>query len=245
MAQRRSPLEVRSRLLELRCRARPRLPSAKCHPAQHRSPHEVGCMIVRRRPHNPRRQRLEPLVVPPLRLGHLGAHLLCQHVDGMCRGLCPVLRAHRIALLCLEVPLRRLHVVPRVDEHCTEVGVRRGRVGPQGDGLAVDLGCSAPITLRGVPSRLSYQLRVRVARLHGVAGLPLRELALLLLPTPPSSLFFRCFLSVLWNTPCSSQAPGFAGHLTPQRYVVGSFSSRHLSQMGCFSRPSSMSDGSR
>ena len=28
-------------------------------------------------------------------------------------------------------------------------------------------------------------------------------------------------------------------------YVVGSLSSRHLSQMGCFSRSSSMSDGSR
>eukprot|EP00964_Phaeocystis_antarctica_P126648 scaffold90306_cov63-Phaeocystis_antarctica.AAC.3 len=36
----------------------------------------MGLDIVRRRPHHPRRQRLEPLVVPPLRLGHLGAYLL-------------------------------------------------------------------------------------------------------------------------------------------------------------------------
>eukprot|EP00964_Phaeocystis_antarctica_P074788 scaffold46060_cov58-Phaeocystis_antarctica.AAC.1 len=80
-AQRRSPLVVRGRLLELRRRARPRLPSAT-PPAQHHSPHLVGYHIVRRRPHNPRRQRLEPLIVPPLRLGHLGARLLCQHADG-------------------------------------------------------------------------------------------------------------------------------------------------------------------
>jgi hypothetical protein len=63
--------------------------------------------------------------------------------------------------------------------------------------------------------------------------------------TPPSSVIFRCFRSFLWNTPCISQAPGFAGQFLPQRYVVGSFRSRHLSQIGCFSRPSSMSDGSR
>eukprot|EP00964_Phaeocystis_antarctica_P160596 scaffold132346_cov66-Phaeocystis_antarctica.AAC.1 len=71
-AKRRSPLVVRSRLPELRCRARPRLPSATV-PTQHHTPHMVGSWIVRRRPRNPRRQRLEPLVVPPLRLGHLGA----------------------------------------------------------------------------------------------------------------------------------------------------------------------------
>ena len=63
--------------------------------------------------------------------------------------------------------------------------------------------------------------------------------------TPPSSVIFRCFRSFLWNTPCISQAPGFAGQFLPHRYVVGSFRSRHLSQIGCFSRSSSMSDGSR
>eukprot|EP00964_Phaeocystis_antarctica_P025659 scaffold14444_cov75-Phaeocystis_antarctica.AAC.2 len=72
IAQLRSPLVVRGRLPELRCRARPRLPSATL-PAQHNSPQSVGSHIVRRRPRNPRRQRLEPLVVPPLRLGHLAA----------------------------------------------------------------------------------------------------------------------------------------------------------------------------
>eukprot|EP00964_Phaeocystis_antarctica_P114393 scaffold78367_cov35-Phaeocystis_antarctica.AAC.1 len=61
IAHRRSPLVVRGRLHELRCRARPRLPRDTL-PAQHQSPHLVGCRIVRRRPHNPRRQRLEPLV---------------------------------------------------------------------------------------------------------------------------------------------------------------------------------------
>ena len=53
------------------------------HPAQHHSPHLVGCRIVRHRPHNPRGQRLELLVVPPLRLGQLGAHLPCQVGEGI------------------------------------------------------------------------------------------------------------------------------------------------------------------
>eukprot|EP00964_Phaeocystis_antarctica_P048208 scaffold27899_cov66-Phaeocystis_antarctica.AAC.3 len=76
-AQRRSPIIVHGRLLELRRRARPRLPSTGTRPAQYLSPHDVSIYIVQRRPHNPRRQRLEPLVVPPLRLGHLGALLPC------------------------------------------------------------------------------------------------------------------------------------------------------------------------
>eukprot|EP00964_Phaeocystis_antarctica_P128379 scaffold92156_cov66-Phaeocystis_antarctica.AAC.5 len=181
--QRRSPLEVRGRLVELRSRARTRLPSVS-QPAQHPSSHAEGWPIVRRRPHHPRRQRLEPLVVPPLRLGHLVAHLLSQHVEGHCRDLCPVLRAHRIALLGLEVPLRGLHVVPRAVERFTEVGVRRGLVGIQGDGLAVGLGCSAPVLLRGVPRAISQQLFVRIARLCGDAGLHLRGLASPLLRHP-------------------------------------------------------------
>eukprot|EP00964_Phaeocystis_antarctica_P135604 scaffold99951_cov63-Phaeocystis_antarctica.AAC.6 len=110
------------------------------HPAQYHGPHDVGCPRVRRRPHNPRRQHLEPLVVPPLRLGHLVARLLPQRVKGLCRDTCPELRAHRIALLGIEVPLRGLHCVPRGGERCTEVGVRHGLVGPQGDGLAEGLG---------------------------------------------------------------------------------------------------------
>eukprot|EP00964_Phaeocystis_antarctica_P056083 scaffold33055_cov55-Phaeocystis_antarctica.AAC.4 len=72
IAQYRSPLVVPGRLPELRCRARPLLPSATL-PTQHDGPHLVGWHTVRRRPHNPRRQRLEPLVVPPLRRGHLVA----------------------------------------------------------------------------------------------------------------------------------------------------------------------------
>eukprot|EP00964_Phaeocystis_antarctica_P003269 scaffold1738_cov73-Phaeocystis_antarctica.AAC.1 len=110
-------------------------------PAQHRSPHLVGYKIVRRHPHHPRRQRLEPLFVPPLRLGHFGAHLLCQHVDGHCRGLCPVLRANSIALLGVEEPLRSLHVVPRVGERCTERRTASSRP-------------SAPRTRRPTPRRL-------------------------------------------------------------------------------------------
>ena len=47
-AQRRSPLKVRGRLLELRRRARPHLPSAMT-PAQHESSHLVGYRLVRRR----------------------------------------------------------------------------------------------------------------------------------------------------------------------------------------------------
>eukprot|EP00964_Phaeocystis_antarctica_P092405 scaffold59442_cov57-Phaeocystis_antarctica.AAC.3 len=146
-AQRRSPLVVRGRLLELRCQARPRLPSlvTRPAPAQHQSPHAVGWRIVRRRQQNPRRQRLEPLVVPPLRLGHLAAPLPPQLVEGPCCGLCPELRALRMARLGLEVPLCGLHVVPRVVERCAKVVVRRGPVGPQGNGLAVGPGCSAPV----------------------------------------------------------------------------------------------------
>eukprot|EP00964_Phaeocystis_antarctica_P010250 scaffold5631_cov55-Phaeocystis_antarctica.AAC.2 len=80
-AQRRSPIVVRGRLLELRRRASPRLPNVSV-PGQRVSPHLVGFGIVRRCPDNPHRQRLELLVVPPLRLGHLGARLLCQHDEG-------------------------------------------------------------------------------------------------------------------------------------------------------------------
>eukprot|EP00964_Phaeocystis_antarctica_P084889 scaffold53559_cov66-Phaeocystis_antarctica.AAC.2 len=183
IAQRRSPLEVRGRLLELRCRARPHLPST-ITPAQHRSPHAVCPRLVRRRPNNPRRQRLELLVVPPLRLGHLAALLPPQLVEGACRGLCPVLRAHRIALLGLEVLLCGLHVVPRAGEHCTKVVVRHGLVWPQGDGLAVGPGFFAVVPLKGVPRTLSHQPIVRVARLRGDAGLPLRGLAIPLLRRP-------------------------------------------------------------
>eukprot|EP00964_Phaeocystis_antarctica_P096331 scaffold62643_cov56-Phaeocystis_antarctica.AAC.1 len=168
--QRRSPLVMRGRLLELCCRARPRLPNDGL-PEQHHGPHVDAWRMVRRRPHNPRRQRLEPLVVPPLRLGHLGAHVLSQRVKGRCRGLCPV-------SLC------GLHVVPRVVERCTKVEVRRGPVGPQCDGLAVDPGCSAPVTLRAVLHALSHQLRVLAARLLGGAGLLLRGHASLLPPRP-------------------------------------------------------------
>eukprot|EP00964_Phaeocystis_antarctica_P149698 scaffold116913_cov57-Phaeocystis_antarctica.AAC.2 len=125
-------------------------------PGQHHSPHQVGVLIVRRRPHHPRRQRLEPLVVPPLGLGHLDAHIPHQHVKGLCRGLCPELRANRQALLGLEVPLRGLHYVPRVGEHDTEVVVRRGLIGPQGDGLTIGLGCFARVLRRGVPHALSH-----------------------------------------------------------------------------------------
>eukprot|EP00964_Phaeocystis_antarctica_P021260 scaffold11785_cov53-Phaeocystis_antarctica.AAC.4 len=141
-------------------------------PAQHLSPHLIGSRIVGRRPHDLRRQLLEPLVVPPLRFGHLSARLL-------------QLRALRHALLGLKKPLRGLHCVPRVVEHCGEVEVRHGLVGPQGDGLAVGPACSAPVLLRVVPKTLGQQLRVLVARLRGGAGLPLRLLARAAAAAPP------------------------------------------------------------
>eukprot|EP00964_Phaeocystis_antarctica_P017678 scaffold9782_cov58-Phaeocystis_antarctica.AAC.3 len=140
--------------------------------------------MVWRRPHNPRRQRLEPLVVPPLRLGHLGALLLLQHAEGICRGPCPALRVHGSALHDLEEPLHSLYEVPRVGEHCTEVVIRLGQVGPQGDGLAVGLGCFARVLLRAVPRALRHQLHVLVARLRGDASCLLRGLAILLLRRP-------------------------------------------------------------
>eukprot|EP00964_Phaeocystis_antarctica_P079005 scaffold49168_cov66-Phaeocystis_antarctica.AAC.1 len=179
-AQRSNPLVVRSRLLELRSRARPRLPSVAL-PAQHCSPHVDDCQFFRRRPHHPRRQHLEPLVVPPLRLGHLFLH---QHVEGRCRGTCPALRSYLPALLGLEESLRSLHEVPRGGEHDAEVGVRPRLVGLQGDGLAVGLGCSAPVLLRAIPRALSQQLIILVARLRGAPGLPLRDLAIPLLRHP-------------------------------------------------------------
>eukprot|EP00964_Phaeocystis_antarctica_P074760 scaffold46035_cov65-Phaeocystis_antarctica.AAC.2 len=225
---RRSPIKVRGRLPELRRRARTRLPSATL-PSQQFSPHLVGSRIVRRRPHHPRRQRLEPLVVPPLRLGHLGARLLAQHAEGRCRGLCPGIRAHRVALLGLEESLRGLHVVPRVVERCTEAEVRIGPVGPQGDGLAAGLGCSAPVLLRAVLHTLSNQLLVLVARLRSAPGLPLRDLAILLLR---HATILRPLPKLL--------------HLlaTQHQYVVGTFSLTHFGHTGCFTRSSSISDGS-
>eukprot|EP00964_Phaeocystis_antarctica_P051259 scaffold29905_cov64-Phaeocystis_antarctica.AAC.1 len=94
--------------------ARSKCMAASLSSAAERPP--PSTQIVRRRPHNPRRQRLEPLVVPPLRLGHLVALLQLQHTEGQCRDLCPAIRARRVALLGLEEPLRGLHVVPRVAE---------------------------------------------------------------------------------------------------------------------------------
>eukprot|EP00964_Phaeocystis_antarctica_P142831 scaffold108179_cov66-Phaeocystis_antarctica.AAC.2 len=232
--QRRSPIIVRGCLRELRHRARPRLPNATL-PAQHERPHAIGAHIVRRRRHNPRRQRLEPLVVPPFRLGHLVAYLLRQIIEGPCRGPCPVLQAHRTALLGLEVPLRSLHGVPRVVERCTEVVVRLGPVGPQGDGLAESPGCSAPVLFDGVPQAVSHQLQVLVARLRGVPGQLLRGLAMPLLHRP----------TILRHLPTHLQplAPGFPGQLTQHQYVVGTLYLRHFGQTGCFSRSSPISDG--
>eukprot|EP00964_Phaeocystis_antarctica_P138533 scaffold103204_cov60-Phaeocystis_antarctica.AAC.3 len=74
--------------------------------------------------------------------------------------------------------------MPRVTEHCTEVVVCRGTVGPQGDGLAVGLGGSAPVLLRLVPRALSQQLRVHVARLSGAPGRPFCGLLIPLLRRP-------------------------------------------------------------
>ena len=80
--QRRSPLIVRGRLPELRRRARlrRRRPSATTLLAQHLSPHLVGLHIVRRRPHHPRRQRLEPLVAPPT-IGGMGRRWGRRHCE--------------------------------------------------------------------------------------------------------------------------------------------------------------------
>eukprot|EP00964_Phaeocystis_antarctica_P099745 scaffold65545_cov56-Phaeocystis_antarctica.AAC.2 len=107
-----------------------------------------------------------------------------QHVEGRCRDHCPVLRAHWKALLGLEVALCGLHVVPRAVERVAEVEVRAGLVGPQGDGLTVGLGCFAHVLLRGVPRALSQQLIALVARLRSGTGLPVRGLAIPLLPHP-------------------------------------------------------------
>eukprot|EP00964_Phaeocystis_antarctica_P105185 scaffold70237_cov57-Phaeocystis_antarctica.AAC.2 len=230
--QRRNPIKVRGRLFELRCRARLRLPNITIQPAQHHSPHLVGCHIVRQRPHNPRRQRLELLVFPPLRLGHLDALRVPQHVEGICRCPCPALRAHQIALLGLEVPLCGLHVVPRVHEHATEAGVRAGLVGPQGDGLTICPGCSAPVVLGTVLHALSHQLRVRIARLRGEAGLPLRSLASPLLQHPAIILQvpLRLHLLVIHRVQLPRARVPRALDAAPVRR--------------CFSRSSSMSDGS-
>eukprot|EP00964_Phaeocystis_antarctica_P132895 scaffold97047_cov54-Phaeocystis_antarctica.AAC.3 len=62
--------------------------------------------------------------------------------------------------------------------------LRLGHVGPQGDGLAVGPGLSANVLFRAVPQALSKHLIVRVARLSGDAGLPLRGLAIPLVQRP-------------------------------------------------------------
>eukprot|EP00964_Phaeocystis_antarctica_P007511 scaffold4072_cov61-Phaeocystis_antarctica.AAC.2 len=62
--------------------------------------------------------------------------------------------------------------------------------------------------------------------------------------TPPSSLSFCTLFSCLWYAACSFQAPGLPGHLTQHQYVVGTFCLTHLGHTGCFSRSSSISDGS-
>eukprot|EP00964_Phaeocystis_antarctica_P010249 scaffold5631_cov55-Phaeocystis_antarctica.AAC.1 len=72
----------------------------------------------------------------------------------------------------------------RAGERCTEIEVRHGLVGLQGDGLAEGPGCSAQVLLRAVPDAFSQQLRVRITRLRGDAGLPLRDLASPLLRHP-------------------------------------------------------------
>eukprot|EP00964_Phaeocystis_antarctica_P126431 scaffold90127_cov63-Phaeocystis_antarctica.AAC.3 len=161
----------------------------------------MGAQGVRRRSHNPRRQRLEPLVGPPLRFGHLGALLLPKHVESSCYGLCPALRVHRIALLGLEEPLRSLHFVPRVGEHSTEIEVHRGLVGPQGDGLAVGLACSARVPFRLVPYAISHQLVVLVARLRRVSGRLLRDLASPLLHHPTILPHLPLLLQLLVKRP--------------------------------------------
>eukprot|EP00964_Phaeocystis_antarctica_P146356 scaffold112610_cov66-Phaeocystis_antarctica.AAC.3 len=63
--------------------------------------------------------------------------------------------------------------------------------------------------------------------------------------TPPTSRIFRPSFTSLWYTACSFQAPGFPGQLTPHQYVVGTLSLTHLWHTECFSRSSSISDGSR
>eukprot|EP00964_Phaeocystis_antarctica_P008711 scaffold4719_cov55-Phaeocystis_antarctica.AAC.2 len=166
----------------------------------------VGYPIVRRRPHHPGRQRLERLVAPPLRLGHLVARLPLQHTEGPCHGRRPAHRAHRRALLGLEEPLCGLHDVPRAGERCTEAEVRLGLVGPQGDGLAVGPGGSACILLREVPRAFSQQPLVLVARLRGVPCCPLRDLAIPLLhhPTILSPLPMHLHLLVIHRVPLPS-----------------------------------------
>eukprot|EP00964_Phaeocystis_antarctica_P077759 scaffold48314_cov51-Phaeocystis_antarctica.AAC.2 len=109
-------------------------------------------------------------------------------------------KAHAVALTQASEPTG-LHVVPRVREHCTEVVVRLGFVGPQGDGLAAGLGCSAPVLLRGVPRALSHQLIVLVAGPRGVAGLPLRGLAIPLLHRPTILVRLPIFPQLLVKHP--------------------------------------------
>eukprot|EP00964_Phaeocystis_antarctica_P128231 scaffold91988_cov63-Phaeocystis_antarctica.AAC.2 len=75
-------------------------------------------------------------------------------------GLPPALRR---ALRGFEEPLSGLHEVRRVEQDSAKGDVRLALVGPHGDGLAVDLGCPAPIPPGEVPHAHSLQLLVRVA----------------------------------------------------------------------------------
>eukprot|EP00964_Phaeocystis_antarctica_P028384 scaffold16007_cov65-Phaeocystis_antarctica.AAC.4 len=84
---------------------------------------------------------------------------------------------------------------PLVAEHSTEVVVRRGLVGPQGDGLAV------AVLFRGIPCAISHKPNPLVARLRGEAGRPLRGLAIPLLPRPTILLSLPRLPQVLVERP--------------------------------------------
>ena len=68
------------------------------------------------------RKTLAESALSPSSLHHSGlatsshSSSFLQHVEGACRGLCPALRSHRLALPGLEEPLRGLHDVPRAGE---------------------------------------------------------------------------------------------------------------------------------
>eukprot|EP00964_Phaeocystis_antarctica_P057419 scaffold33979_cov60-Phaeocystis_antarctica.AAC.2 len=91
--------------------------------------------------HHGLREGLEPLVVPPLGLGHLGALRQAQLVEGGRYRVDPVLRALLEERRGLEEVRRRLHVAPRVAESYSEVVVGLGLARLEGDGLAVVVVC--------------------------------------------------------------------------------------------------------
>jgi hypothetical protein len=131
---------------------------------------------------------LSPSSFHHVRLGHLGARLVHQQVERPLQWPVPSPASPpESAPFGPKEPLRRLHVVPRVVERCTEVEVRGWACRDSARwprGRPWLLSCASRPWKCTAQLALSDQLVVRVARLRSDAGLLFRLLAFPPLPLP-------------------------------------------------------------